>query len=156
MYNYWMLGLALFLTGCGGSGLSFTEPAALEQVLTQKWADFADSWEAEDATACAALFHTNGQNLPPGNHTRTGRRDIADFYQLLFHANQSSEYAHTIESLEVCGDLAIEKGHFTVHWVRNNGTDWNYQARTLAHWRRDDEGEWLLQTFIFNLPPVGQ
>ena len=116
------------------------------------WDQFIQAWEAEDAKKLMTFYTIDGINIPPGSDIKMGRASIQDFYETLFGMNISSAYEHSIDQIQIIDQHAIEQGHFKVNWVRNDSTDWVFDARSMTHWIKDQDGEWKIQEFIFNRP----
>lgn len=123
------------------------------QEITATWEGFAQSWEAEDAKKLMTYYTVDGINIPPASSIKMGRAAIKEFYETLFSANLKSEYSHSIDQIQIFGEHAVEQGHFSVDWMRNDSTSWVFDARSLTHWVKNQEGEWKIQEFIFNRPP---
>lgn len=126
------------------------DSAQVPAILDQKWQDFITAWENEDAAACAAFYHAGALNVPNAMPVNNGRDSIESFYLSLFEANMSSQYNHQTESISFSENLAVEYANFSVDWVTNEGEEWTYRARALIHWRKDDNGDWLIQHFVYN------
>lgn len=124
-----------------------------QQSIKASWDQFIDHWHKQDAEGCASFYAEDGVNIPPGFPINAGRKEIAQFYKFLFDQNQRSYYQHQIEAIEDFGDQLVERGSFTVEWVKKDGADWKFEARSLTHWIRSDDGKWQIQTFIFNESP---
>lgn len=124
---------------------------AIQPLIRAQWDAFIEAWEQNDAAGCAAFYTEDARHIPPNSDINVGRDAIAAFYETLFLDHISSDYSHTIRSLFVCHELAIEEGQFQVEWTRDDSTTWSFAARSHAHWVLEDE-EWKIQTFIFNLP----
>jgi uncharacterized protein (TIGR02246 family) len=139
----------LLYSGCSRAG-SESDSAQVPAILDKKWQEFIAAWENEDAVSCAALYHTGALNVPNAMTVNNGRESIESFYSSLFEANQSSRYNHQTESISFSDNLAVEYANFSVDWVSNEGEEWTYQARALIHWRKDNNGDWLIQHFAFN------
>jgi uncharacterized protein (TIGR02246 family) len=132
--------------------LSCTSEAQTSNDFQYLWDNFIISWEAEDATGCASIYHSDGINIPQGLPVNEGRTAIETFYESLFSANRSSRYTHKTESVSQNGDLAVEYASFNVDWTTNEGDEWTYHARVLVHWEKDNAGEWKIRTLLFNQP----
>ncbi len=124
----------------------------VKPTIRKNWDQFIESWESEDASACAAFYTENGINIPPSANENNGRSAIEEFYKFLFDNNQSSEYQHEILALSGNNEALVEYGKFQVEWTRNDSTIWTYYARTMTHWV-NEEGNWRINKFIFNNPP---
>ncbi|MEL6251067.1 MAG: SgcJ/EcaC family oxidoreductase [Bacteroidota bacterium] len=116
------------------------------------WDLFKQAWEAEDAKKLMTFYTIDGINIPPDSDIKMGRAAIQDFYETLFDVNISSSYDHSIDQIQVIDQHAIEQGHFKVNWVREDSTDWVFDARSMTHWIKDQDGDWKIQEFIFNRP----
>lgn len=114
------------------------------------WEEFVASWHSKDAYGCASIYLDEGLNIAPGFSLNQGREKIAEFYELLFSENYSSNYQHKILELTPLGDHLIERGEFQVDWVRHDLSTWTFEARTLTHWVKDVSGKWKIKTLIFN------
>jgi len=117
------------------------------------WGAFISSWENLNAKGCAAFYLEDGLNVPPQLPENRGRVAIEAFYDGLFSQHRQSRYFHKTHSLEHLGDHIVEYGEFTVDWVTNEGNEWQYQARTMVHWEKDEEGHWKIKYLIFNQAP---
>ncbi len=124
-----------------------------ENQIRLRWDQFISYWEAGDAAACASFYTVSGINIPNAFEANKGREAIEQFYTFLFSNNQSSVYTHTTHDLQVFGNNAVEYGEFRVDWITNEGSPWAYQARVLAHWKKNSDGEWEIEKLLFNLPP---
>ncbi len=120
--------------------------------IKQNWENFKDAWNKFDAEACTSIFAIDAVYIPPQSEVRNGRENIAAFYSGLFESHSSARYMHETISVTRHGNLAVEQGQFSVDWTRMDGTLWNFEARSLAHWEKDDSGEWKIKTLIFNMP----
>jgi uncharacterized protein (TIGR02246 family) len=124
-----------------------------ENQIRSRWVQFISHWEAGDAAACASFYTPSGMNIPNAFEANIGREAIEQFYTFLFSNNQSSSYTHTTLDLQVFGNDAVEYGEFTVDWITNEGSAWSYQARMIAHWKKNSADVWEIEKLLFNLPP---
>ena len=122
--------------------------------LQKLWNDFADAWNSLDAQTCASFYSHDAVNIPPELVIRNGREDIQSFYEWLFSMHSAAEYRHQILSVSRSGNMAVERASFSVNWTRNDGSTWIFNARSITQWEKDDEGRWMIKTFIFNAPPA--
>lgn len=137
-------------TGQGSNTVNAENPAA---EIRELWDQFIENWEAEDAAACASIYHADGLNIPNEYLVNSGVAEIEEFYEVLFSNNQSGTYKHRMESLHTFGDAAVEYATFNVDWISNEGEEWSYNARALVHWKKDINGSWKIKTMLFNTPP---
>lgn len=151
-FKKYLLFLVLFLslTSCQESKEEMQNPTA---DIRNQWDIFIAHWENKDAPALANLYTENGLNIPPGLKINNGRDEIAEFYNMLFTNHASSQYQHFIHSLSYKSDMAIEYGQFIVDWVRHDGKEWTYNARSATHWEKSDDGKWRIKLLVFNTPP---
>ena len=124
-----------------------------ESEINQLWTSFNSSWNKMDAKACADFYSDDAVNIPPGSTIKNGKQEIEAFYSGLFAANLSADYRHEVISIVGAGNIAIEQGQFKVDWTRKDSTTWTFNARTLTHWEKDEQGEWKIQAFMYNNPP---
>ena len=80
---------------------------------------------------------------------------MAEFYELLFSYNIQSKYTHEIVDFDATEKHVIEQGKFKVDWISNDSTNWNFKARSLTHWAKEEDGKWRIKRFIFNMAPQG-
>lgn len=123
------------------------------QAIRDTWDSFTAAWIAGDANACASYYHEDAVNIPPNYKINQGREEIASFYDALFTSNPARGYKHTIHNLVFDGNLAIEVGGFQADWVSNEGEEWVFIARSLTHWEKNKDGQWMIKSFVFNQPP---
>lgn len=124
-----------------------------ERIVTDLWEDFTYAWENMDAEACADFYLEDGLNVPPELPENIGKKAIEIFYRGLFESNQESKYRHKSHYVEQHGELMVEYGQFEVDWLPKTGEAWQYRARTLVHWGKDESGAWKIKTLIFNQIP---
>ncbi len=148
--------LLLYVSGASPSSEALINAhknaATSKTEIKAKWQEFIVAWHAQDAEACASFYAENGILIAPDFPVLEGRKPIATFYDDLFAANQSSLYRHETISLKENENDCIERGQFSVDWIRNDGTAWEFAARSLAHWVKTDD-DWEIQAFIFNQGP---
>lgn len=114
------------------------------------WNEFALKWEAFDAKGCAEFYLPDGLNIPPSLPENRGREAIGNFYQMLFDNHLSASYSHEVLEAMAIDEGIIERGKFTVKWVRKDQSEWTFHARSLTHWVKDEAGKWKVRTLLFN------
>ena len=139
-----------FLTNSCGQANTQSNSNTVPSIIDQKWQEFVTAWENEDAATCASFYYSDALNVPNAMPVNRGRESIESFYDSLFEANRSSQYNHQTQSISFSENLAVEYATFTVDWVSNEGDEWTYRARALIHWRKDENGDWLIQHFVYN------
>jgi uncharacterized protein (TIGR02246 family) len=125
-----------------------------EVVFQSIWNDFATSWNEFDAKRCALFYAEDALNIPPELPVNKGRKSIEEFYTWLFSMHESAIYAHRVHSVSYFENQAVEVGDFQVDWVSTDGSQWQYKARSLTHWVKDENKNWKIKTFVFNTPPA--
>jgi uncharacterized protein (TIGR02246 family) len=115
--------------------------AAIE-ATTAQW---QQSFNAGDAAGIAALYTADGQLLPPGAATISGRDDIEAFWQGFVSIEGISA---VLESGEIVGqgNHATEIGRYTMTDADGNTIE---QGKYMVLWRRD-QGVWQLARDIWN------
>jgi ketosteroid isomerase-like protein len=144
-----IMSFVLTINGCGNPK---QEKSINTTFIGDKWAGFSENWENMNAQGCASYYLADGINIAPEFPVNDGREAIMEFYQFLFDMHQSSKYQHITLNIEVLGDSILELGEFSVDWVRNDGSEWNFTARALVHWV-ENNGDWRIKTLIFNKAP---
>lgn len=141
---------------CTGRASDIVEVENPESEIRELWNQFSQSWESEDASACASIYHADGLNIPDEFRVNSGVTEIEEFYSSLFVENQPTAYRHRMESLHFDGDMAVEYAAFRVEWISNEGEDWTYDARALIHWKKVENVGWRIKSMLFNNPPVDE
>ncbi|TVQ88360.1 MAG: DUF4440 domain-containing protein [Bacteroidetes bacterium] len=140
----------IFLNSCNRIE-KFENP---ESQLQSLWEEFSSFWNNFDAEACASFYMEDALNIPPEMPVNYGRESIERFYSWLFSMHLSANYHHQINSVSYFENQAVEFGKFHVEWQRTDGSEWNYKARSLTHWVKDENDNWKIKTFVFNSPPA--
>jgi uncharacterized protein (TIGR02246 family) len=101
---------------------------------------------AGDAAGMAAVYTEDGQVLPPGGETVTGKAAIEAFWQGVIDALGMK--GATLESveLEVQGDTAVQVGKFTILGAGDSLVD---HGKYIVIWKRE-AGAWKWHRDIFN------
>jgi uncharacterized protein (TIGR02246 family) len=133
--------IALLTAGCAPAPSGGDARAAIE-AQSAKW---QESFNAGDGAGIAALYTDDGQILPPGAATVSGRENIAAFWQEALSAGGISA---TLETVEVVtqGNHATEVGRFSMTDADGNTVE---QGKYLILWRQE-QGEWRLARDIWN------
>lgn len=141
--------MALFVLNCENS----TNISDDFDAIQENWIRFAEDWNDFNTEGCVSIYTDDAAVIPPEMSAAAGKEAIGEFYDFLFTANQSAEYAHTTESITIDGDLAIEHGNFSVAWVSNEGEPWTFKARVIVHWTKNESRDWKIKKLLFNTPP---
>lgn len=140
----------LLLISCGNTHNSQDDYASIQQ----NWESFIESWNSFNTEGCVNIYTDDAEVIAPEMQPTTGKASIAEFYDFLFASNQSADYNHKSESISISGNQAVEYGHFSVDWVSNEGEPWTFNARVMAHWIKDENGDWKIRRLLFNNPPA--
>jgi len=122
-------------------------------IIQSKWTTFIDFWQNEQADSCVSIYHDDIRLIGMNNAELVSSHDVAEFYQSLFDKHLPSMYEHRTHSLEVDNHLAIERADFTVQWVTLENEPWTFEARMMAHWSCDDDGQWKVKSILFTGVP---
>jgi len=139
--------------------LSCNQPAANNEtedvtgIIQAKWEQFIDNWQAENADSCILIYHDDVTLIPLNNAEIRSSNDVAGFYQSLFDAHLPSRYIHNSLSINSDKNIAVERADFSVYWTTLDNTPWTFEARMMALWQKDNEGEWKIKTIIFTGVP---
>jgi len=101
----------------------------------------------EVATSMASIYSEDGQVLPPGGETVTGKEAIAQFWTATIEAfNLKSVTLETLE-LEEHGDTAIETGLATLY---TDNKALIAESSYIVIWKKEN-GNWRWHKDIFNM-----
>ena len=106
---------------------------------------FMDPFSRGDTEGLASLYTYEGQVLPPGNDTKTGKAGIQGFWQAVVEMGIKLAKLETLELNEYT-DTAIEVGRYTLGGEDGQVLD---QGKYIVIWKRED-GQWKLHQDIWN------
>ena len=117
----------------------------LRAAIEAQAAKWQASFNSGDGAGIAALYTDDGQIMPPGAATVSGRENIAAYWQ---DALSAGGVGVTLEVVELVaqGMHATEVGHFSMTDADGNRVD---QGKYLVLWRQE-QGEWRLSRDIWN------
>lgn len=108
---------------------------------------FMDAASQADAAGMAAVYTENGQVLPPGGETVTGKEAIEAFWQgTLETLGLKFVQLNTVE-LEHFGNSAYEVGQALLY---GEGEQLLAEVKFVVIWKREN-GEWRWHRDIFNM-----
>ena len=108
-------------------------------------AQWQQRFNAGDAAGMAALYTADGQLMPPGAATLSGRDAIEAFWQDIVSIEGMSVVLE-IGEIVGQGNHATEAGRFTMTDADGNTVD---QGKYVVVWRRE-QGDWQLARDIWN------
>ena len=133
--------IALLTASCAQEPGGGDVRAAIE-AQAAKW---QKSFNAGDGAGIAALYTDDGQIMPPGAATVSGREGIAAYWQDALSAGGASVSLEVVEVVAQ-GNHATDVGRFTMTDADGNTID---QGKYLVLWRQE-QGEWRLARDIWN------
>ena len=148
----WSSLLIILLITLGCTFETTEDKIDIKHEIRKQWDDFDSYWEQEDTDQLLMIYTEDAIIIPPGSEPVKGRQAIGEFYDMLFSNNASSKYEHQTLSVHQELNLAIEYGAFKVVWITNEGSEWTYKAKIMAHWEQSDEGNWEIKILMFNTP----
>jgi len=105
---------------------------------------------AGDAEECAALFTSDGVQMPPNVPANEGRTMIRSGAQALVD-QYSSQFALTVDEVRVTGDWAFESGGYTIIMHPNaGGTPTRDVGKYIMIYQRQPGNTWLIAYDIWN------
>ena len=122
--------------------------ADARRAVSAAWRDHIDAAKRKDAKAVVEIYADDVVYVVPGVADVRGRSAIDRMEAETLAANDVLDAVHTIESLEVFGDVAYEIGT-VVGPVRAKGEE--VQTVTfhfMALWRRQADGAWRIQHIV--------
>lgn len=118
-------------------------------IIAEQNVKYEQGYATKNAELLLSLHTENATVMPPNRAPAMGRGDIAlmlkdDFvfpeYELELISN----------SIERHGDVAIEIGSYVANLVLVDGTVIKDQGNTVIIWKKQSDGNWLMDVDIFN------
>lgn len=154
-----LIGVVLpFLAACAGPAGSApeAESAAAHGEIVGAWTRFEDAWKRRDAAGSAALFASDAISMRPDAPSDEGRAAIERGFAELLASASMHEIAFTTRELAIHGGTAHELGTFDQRYRSTAGTH-EQRGRYASVWKRQRDGSWRIQRFLFNYsPPLGE
>jgi len=142
------LALAVFMIGCGQTGLPDTDMAAEAQAIRELDGALTEAAQTQDALAFAAFFAEDAVQMPPNAPRLEGRFAIQESASGLFAAGADLRF----ETLEVrvssSGDMATSLGKYFLTMDSPGGAIKD-EGSYVEVWQRV-EGEWKITADIYN------
>ncbi len=105
---------------------------------------------AGDAEACAALFTSDGVQMPPNAPANKGRTIIRSAAQAIID-QYSSQFALAVDEIRVTGDWAFERGGYTISLFPNaGGPPMQDVGKYIMIYQRESGDTWLIACDIWN------
>lgn len=115
---------------------------------------FVEAWKRNDAEGAAAVFATNAVNSRPGATDDQGRQAIQKTFTEFLATVTLEEIEFTDVQLDVQPFVAYEFGTFVQRYRPRDAASITQRARYVAVWRREPDGPWEYQRFLFNWLPT--
>jgi uncharacterized protein (TIGR02246 family) len=122
-----------------------TQPSSIRQQIDSTNAAFVAALRRGDSAAMAATYTEDGQVLPPGAPTISGRAAIQAFWQEALDMGVGDGTLETVE-LEEYGDTACEVGQGVLKTKDGQVID---TAKYIVIWKRTN-GAWKWHRDIYN------
>jgi ketosteroid isomerase-like protein len=110
---------------------------------------FAEAAARKDYAGMSALYTETAKVLPPDAPIITGKKAIEEFWRSAANALGLISVTLKTIDLEVTGDAAYEIGEAGLNL--NSG---QAKVKYLLVWRRDNDGQWRVQSDIWNNMPA--
>ena len=105
---------------------------------------------AGDADGCAAQFTEDGVQMPPNTSANEGRSMIRSWSQA-FVDQYRSQFAPTVNEVRVAGDLAFERGGYTISLdPKAGGPPIQDVGKYIMVYQRESGGTWRIACDIWN------
>jgi len=123
-------------------------------IIARRRAEFVAAFNREDITVMSDILSDDHIGMPPNRPALNGIDDCRAFWRAGFAAAES-RFSTTAESLEVVGDLAVDRFRWSVDSApRNGGEPIHDEGKNIWIWRRQPDGAWKLAQAIWNSEPA--
>jgi uncharacterized protein (TIGR02246 family) len=102
-----------------------------------------------DVDGIVACWASDGIMLPPNHVAVYGRSAIGDYFSRVF-ASRRLTFAFTDHTVAVCGDLAVERLHYTAVAAAPDGETIEDVGKGIHIYSRQADGTWKLAQDIWN------
>ncbi len=147
----------LLLTGCtGGAPPATVDVEADRAAIRARVAEAVAAHNAADAEAWASVTADDFVLMVDGAPTIQGRAEILEWISEFYATNTVSDMTAEPVEIEVAGDWAYYRGHFSAMLTPSAGGEpVPLDGKEIVIWRRQPDGAWLASRAIFNsnLPP---
>jgi uncharacterized protein (TIGR02246 family) len=153
-----LLVLPALVLACEAAPDTAEAPAAAERAVVDLAAEEqairarVDAWERaanESPEAFAAFYADDGVMMPANGPIRTGPAEIAGFMTEHFGAVENITFETTQVDVAESGDLAVERGRYTLRGTMPDGTAFDDEGKYLVAWEKQ-ESQWVVVSDIFN------
>ena len=149
---------ALLLTACGGGSPSGAIDAEADKAaIRAALVGVSAAHNAGDAETWASYGTEDIVLMVDGGPSVTGRAAILEWITAFYAANRVSDMTSEAVEIEVAGDWAYSRDHFSATLTpRAGGEPMRMDGKEIAIWRRQPDGGWKAARVIFNsnVPPV--
>lgn len=149
--------IPLLLAGCAVETEDMGPDAAVDMAVDlaaeeQAIRDRVDAWERaanESAESFASFYASDGVLMAPNAPPAEGPQAIAQAMGPMFQAVQSVTFDPTDIEVARSGDLAVERGRYSLTGTTPDGSSFQDEGSYLVAWRKMD-GQWMVTNDIFN------
>jgi ketosteroid isomerase-like protein len=150
-----VLGMALSLIGCGGSGPRDEFGRADAEQISKMVQEFAAAYNAKDVEKIGSYFAGNAALMPANRSTLTGVDAVKGFYQERVGIEGATNLAVDMLSVQGQGTLAYYAGTFSLDLKPAGGPERHDRGKVIWILRKLG-GQWRFEYQIMSsdLPPV--
>ena len=119
-------------------------------IIARRRAEFVAAFNREDITVMSDILSDDHIGMPPNRPALNGIDDCLTFWRAGFAAAES-RFSLTAESLDVAGDIAVDRFRWSVDSApRNGGEPIHDEGKNVWIWRRLPDGAWKIAQAIWN------
>lgn len=143
---------AIVLVGCAqGAPAPAVDVEADKAAIRTALANVAAAHNAADAEAWASGTTDDLVLMPDGAPSVTGRAAILEWINDFYAAFRVSEMTSEAVEIEVVGDWAYSRDHFSATLTPvAGGEPMRMDGKEIVIWRRETDGAWRASRVIFN------
>ena len=149
----------LLLTACAGGAPAASDTEADKAAIRAKVAAVVEAHNAADAEAWAKVAAEDIVLMVDGGPSIHGRTAILEFIKGFYAANKVSEMTADAVEIEIAGDWAYSRDHFSAMLTpAAGGKPVRMDGKEIVIWRRQPDGAWHASRVIFNsnIPPTAR
>lgn len=142
----------LVLLGCGGAAPSpAVDVEADRAAIRAEIASAIAAHNAADAEAWATVSDESIIIMVDGGPSVQGRAAILEWIRAFYAANRISDMSGEAVEIEIAGDWAYSRGHFSATLTPPaGGAPTRMDGKEIVIWQRQPDGAWLASRAIFN------
>lgn len=142
----------LLLTACaGGTPPATVDVEADKAAIRARIAEAVAAHNSADAEAWASLSSDDIVFMVDGGPSISGRAAILEWIREFYAANRVSNMTAEAIEIEIAGDWAYSRGHFSATLTPPaGGAPTRMDGKEIVIWQRQPDGAWLASRAIFN------